>query len=790
MPYYQFAQFCFDVNKGSLINHQQIGTEQEIQLRHKVANLLAYLIENRDRIVSKEELLNELWQHGDYRENSLIQSIRELRLALGDKAKDATFVKTYPQRGYQWICEIEDTDNKPEHIQADYETQKIAVTDPDKKYKAPLMNYYFIILFVLMFIALSYWFIFNKTDYFQQTESKQYRAIESVLVLPFINDTEQSNMAWLELGLADMLAIDIQRHIQLKVTPPAIANALMLDAQMQWPSLPVHIRSLLKEHQIHVALFASVRLHNKQQVLDFQLIYADGKTKQGSISYPSLPSAAQSITQQLLYLLLPDEKNRLPIKDENPIAALALVEGMQALQKEGPLKAQKYFKASLTLNETSHWTRAYLARSLYSLGDWQRAESLFDEISNEILIKDPSLDAFVQYWRAELAFRRGDKNVSERIDIALNKAEIAVDTQQMALSYRLKAKIAWDKMQWSEYKIWSTKAKRLFGNKNALNIEAQKQFYLGNPSNIGLEKSPDIDLKLNQVRLLKALNFYQQLGDLSMVAASQLAIAQNYTFELEIREKALKQALSLYEKLEHPYELALTLVYAGFYHMQLHDGLTASQYFYKAKNIAVKIGAKPLIINIDFYLAFANLDLGLDQSTIGGHDKNEAKLLESIKQFEHFIAKSPSEVLKANALVFLGWANTDLGNFDIALEQLKQAKKLNVKLKMPTSFGYSSYSIMRIHLERQDYDSVTNMLDDTITTRLQANFLARAFYEKGQVQQAINVLNDFKHKLPQLWQPDDTQRLGLYENAITGDKPILLPEPKAHLVYCESDWIQ
>ena len=84
-----------------------------------------------------------------------------------------------------------------------------------------------------------------------------------------------------------------------------MANVMLLKAELAWPTLPVHIRSLLRDQQLEVALFACVRLHQQQQVFDFQLIYADGGTKQGSISYPSLPGAVEEITSQLLHLLQP-----------------------------------------------------------------------------------------------------------------------------------------------------------------------------------------------------------------------------------------------------------------------------------------------------------------------------------------------------------------------------------------------------------------------------------------------------------------------------------------------------
>jgi hypothetical protein len=108
---------------------------------------------------------------------------------------------------------------------------------------------------------------------------------------------------------------------------------------------------------------------------------------------------------------------------------------------------------------------------------------------------------------------------------------------------------------------------------------------------------------------------------------------------------------------------------------------------------------------------------------------------------------------------------------------------------METSFGYSSYSIMRIHLERKDYSAVIAMSDDKITTRLQASFLARAYFENNQVDNSIETLMNFKQQQPELWQPEDQKRLLDYQNSKQGIFSQLQTEPKAHLVYCESDWI-
>ncbi|MCJ8296765.1 MAG: winged helix-turn-helix domain-containing protein [Colwellia sp.] len=844
MPIYQFGQFHFDECRGSLTSLDEElpnskENQVEIQLRHKVANLLAYLIKNSTRIISKEELLTELWQHGDYRENSLTQSIRELRSALGDKAKAPSFIKTFPQRGYQWIHEVsaishnDSADvNKTDavkkntgHVSVDEvptkheqdvrrlvvekhtdECEANSTQSPDKstskssnnnssKNLNTQRNRYITLAAVLVFFLVLLLLNKNTATPSQQDNpaTAAQSAVKSLLVLPFINATEKPSMAWLELGLADMLAIDLQRHGStagkiFHVTPPAVANALLLNAQLQWPTLPIHIRSLLREHNIEAAIFASVRLHKNQQVLDFQIIYANGKTQQGSISYPSLPGALQSISQQLLHLLDPNKKRPLASVEDNPIASQAIAQGMQALQKEGPARAKKYFQAALLLEEENHWAQAYSARSSFDLGLWQEAEHEFANISASALADDASLDAFIHYWLAEISYRRGAVDVDNTVNIAITKAEAASDAKQMVRSYRLKANIAWQKHDWPAHKEWSAKAHSLFAVNNELYAEADKLFYLGRPSNAGLEKSPDNDLQENQANLLKALNFYQQLGNQGMIAASQFAIAQNYSFDLATRASALQHTLALYKTLQQPYELAQALNYAGFYQMQLHNGHTASGYFSQARAIAQTLGAKHLAEMSNFYLAFAQLDQGLDQSALGRHGKEEKKLHLAVSSLETFIANTSSQELHASALVFLGWANTELGQFDLALVQLTEAKNLNIQLSMLTTLAYSNYSIMRIHLERGDYPAVIAMADEKITTRLQASFLARAYYEASQAEQAIQVLSNFKISHASLWQGKDEIRLAQYQASLAGAKLNLADEPKAHLIYCESDW--
>jgi adenylate cyclase len=90
---FHFAGFTLDPDKGLLSRGQAI-----IELRPKSYALLCYLVGNAGRVLSKDELLDAIWDDVTVTEDSLTQCIRDIRLALGDDGLD--LVKTLPRRGY------------------------------------------------------------------------------------------------------------------------------------------------------------------------------------------------------------------------------------------------------------------------------------------------------------------------------------------------------------------------------------------------------------------------------------------------------------------------------------------------------------------------------------------------------------------------------------------------------------------------------------------------------------------------------------------------------------------
>lgn len=71
-------------------------------------NVLVYLVQHRDRVVSKDELLEQLWPSQNVSEATLTQRLKAVRRALGDSGRTQRFIKTVHGRGYRFIAPVDE----------------------------------------------------------------------------------------------------------------------------------------------------------------------------------------------------------------------------------------------------------------------------------------------------------------------------------------------------------------------------------------------------------------------------------------------------------------------------------------------------------------------------------------------------------------------------------------------------------------------------------------------------------------------------------------------------------
>ncbi|MCI0626280.1 MAG: winged helix-turn-helix domain-containing protein [Acidobacteria bacterium] len=96
---YSFEGFILDLARGCLTRDGQ-----EIRLRPKSFESLKYLIENRGRLITKDELVQAIWPDTFVTDDSLVQCVRDIRRALDDDSQH--HIKTVPRRGYIFEAEV------------------------------------------------------------------------------------------------------------------------------------------------------------------------------------------------------------------------------------------------------------------------------------------------------------------------------------------------------------------------------------------------------------------------------------------------------------------------------------------------------------------------------------------------------------------------------------------------------------------------------------------------------------------------------------------------------------
>jgi adenylate cyclase len=93
-----FGRYVLDLHRGCLLLDGR-----EVTLRPKTFAVLHYLVTHPGQLISKEELLEAVWPNLVVTDDTLVQSIGELRRSLGESG--ARLITTVPRRGYRFEAE-------------------------------------------------------------------------------------------------------------------------------------------------------------------------------------------------------------------------------------------------------------------------------------------------------------------------------------------------------------------------------------------------------------------------------------------------------------------------------------------------------------------------------------------------------------------------------------------------------------------------------------------------------------------------------------------------------------
>ena len=111
---FSFSSFNLDTDRLELRK-----ANDAIALQPQAFSLLVFLIENAHRVVSKDEIIETIWQGRIVSDGTLNARINALRRALDDDGASQTVIKTFPRQGFRFVAELSDEVLEPAIAQPD-----------------------------------------------------------------------------------------------------------------------------------------------------------------------------------------------------------------------------------------------------------------------------------------------------------------------------------------------------------------------------------------------------------------------------------------------------------------------------------------------------------------------------------------------------------------------------------------------------------------------------------------------------------------------------------------------
>jgi len=185
----------------------------EIALRPKTFQTLIYLLRNRQRLVTKDELTAHLWPDTAVTDDAVVQCVVELRKALGDAAREPRFIRTVPKLGYRFVGPV--AEPPPPSIAV----ASVAATPPlVSESNRPVSRGWHVaapLTFAAMLVAAAMFVrgsIGTETAALDPTSGKP-----GIAVMFLDNQSRTPDIDWMRQGLADMLITGLSRSPRVSV---------------------------------------------------------------------------------------------------------------------------------------------------------------------------------------------------------------------------------------------------------------------------------------------------------------------------------------------------------------------------------------------------------------------------------------------------------------------------------------------------------------------------------------------------------------------------------------------
>lgn len=218
----EFDRFCIDLEKKVLWHNGE-----PVQLPSKAVNLLCALVERGGDVVTKDEILENVWHDSFVEESVIPQNIHHLRKTLKEHGLSSDLIQTVPLRGYRFSADIQTIGDDEDEVIFEREIVErslFAEIDEDSDLIHPETNVNFsqlssagtarsktrriLIGLILLAVIIPAGFVVSRQfggDRVLSLAPVNERKINSIAVLPLKNLNEKEQNKTLAIGLTDNL---------------------------------------------------------------------------------------------------------------------------------------------------------------------------------------------------------------------------------------------------------------------------------------------------------------------------------------------------------------------------------------------------------------------------------------------------------------------------------------------------------------------------------------------------------------------------------------------------------
>ena len=317
---FYFGPYCLKTGEYTLLCN-----DVPLAVAPKGFEILALLVENHGRLVSRDTLLQTVWPDSFVEETNVTVNISILRKLLGEMPDGRPYIATIPKRGYRFDGPVTTSSDfqpsmpdilpgvsltgaaeSPHSLLITEEPANVVSPPPAQELTSHPRRTAIVVVSLALLVALASWYTAGRL---RQTSSTPASTIRTIAVLPFQTLSSNTAEEYLGLGMTDALISRIGRLQQIVVRPFGAVRRLSSELDPVQTGKTLGVDAVLEGTIRRIGDQTRVNVH-LLRVADGRLLWTENFDDQTVNGFALEDSISQKLVQALAVHLSRDEERQ------------------------------------------------------------------------------------------------------------------------------------------------------------------------------------------------------------------------------------------------------------------------------------------------------------------------------------------------------------------------------------------------------------------------------------------------------------------------------------------------